>query len=116
MLAWQAPWSAEGGGTLGVFRPGRIGNAALVWLGCLASGAWAQYPAGPQVTKDGTAVLLQDYASLPLSSRTTSTYPPPINFASQLGRVNFLQSEPANAPQSQSRFFVNDMNRNLYLL
>jgi len=30
--------------------------------------AWAQYPAWPQITKDGTAVLLQDYASLPPSS------------------------------------------------
>jgi hypothetical protein len=78
--------------------------------------AWAQYPAGPQITKDGTAVLLQDYASLPLSSRTTGSYPPAIDFASQLGRVNFLRSEPANAPLSSSRFFVNDLNRNLYIL
>src|SRR5438876_3059269 len=78
--------------------------------------AWAQYPSGPQITKDGTAVLLQDYASLPLSSRTTGSYPPPINFADQLGRANFLRSEPANAPQSSSRFFVNDLNRNLYIL
>jgi hypothetical protein len=78
--------------------------------------AWAQYPSGPQITKDGTAVLLQDYASLPLSSRTTGSYPSPINLAGQLGRVNFLRSEPANTPQSSSRFFVNDMNRNLYIL
>src|SRR5207247_6898032 len=78
--------------------------------------AWAQYPSGPQLTKDGTAVLLQDYASLPLSSRTTGSYPPPINYADQLGRVNFLRSEPAAAPQSSSRFFVNDLNRNLYIL
>ncbi|MFL6514221.1 MAG: PQQ-dependent sugar dehydrogenase [Chthoniobacterales bacterium] len=75
-----------------------------------------QYPAGPQVAKDGTAVSLEDFASLPLSSRTTSTYPPPINFAGQLGRVNFLRSEPSDAPLSGSRFFVNDLNRNLYLL
>ena len=32
---------------------------------------WAQYPSGPQITKDGTAVVLQDYASLPLSSSFT---------------------------------------------
>ena len=50
--------------------------------------------------------------SLPLSTRTAGSYPPPINFADQLGRVNFLRSEPANAPESTFRFFVNDLNRN----
>jgi hypothetical protein len=60
--------------------------------------------------------LLQDYASLPLSSRTIGSYPPPIDFTNQLGRVNFLRSEPATAPRSSSRFFVNDLNRNLYIL
>jgi hypothetical protein len=78
--------------------------------------AWAQYPAGPQITKDGTAVALQDFASVPVSSRTTGSYPPATNYASQLGRVNFLRSEPTNAPLWASRFFVNDLNRNLYLL
>jgi len=78
--------------------------------------ARAQYPSAPQIFKDGTAVVVEDYASLPLSSVTTGTYPPPINYASQLGRVNFLRSEPANAPLSGSRFFVNDMNRFLYIL
>ena len=92
------------------------GGLLLVSLTVGTRTAWAQYPSGPQIIKDGTAVLLQDYASLPLSSRTTGSYPPPINFAGQLGRVNFLRSEPANAPQSSSRFFVNDQNRNLYIL
>ena len=78
--------------------------------------AWAQYPSAPQIGKDGTAVLLEDYASVPLSSKTTSGYPPPINFADQLARVNVLRSEPANAPHASSRFFVNDSNRNLYIL
>jgi len=54
--------------------------------------------------------------SLPVSSRTSGSYPPPIDFADQLGRVNFLRSEPANAPESPVRFFVNDLNRNLYIL
>ena len=93
-----------------------LGGLLLVSLPVGTRTAWAQYPAGAQVAKDGTAVLLQDYASLPLSSRTSGSYPPPINFAGQLGRVNFLRSEPASAPQSSSRFFVNDMNRNLYIL
>src|SRR4051812_3661061 len=80
--------------------------------GVVVSAAQA-YPSGPQIGKDGTAVVLQDYASLPLSSRTAGTYPPPIDFAGQLARVNFLRSEPPGAPQSSSRFFVNDNNRNL---
>lgn len=85
---------------------------------CLAStpAAHAQYPTGPQIAKDGTAVSIEDYASLPLSSRTTGSYPPPINFSDELGRVNFLRSEPRSAPLSASRFFVNDPNRNLYIL
>jgi hypothetical protein len=78
--------------------------------------AHAQYPAGFQIFKDGTAVALQDFASLPLSSRTGSTYPPPINYSDQLGRVNFLRSEPSNAPLAATRFFVNDLNRSLYIL
>ena len=41
--------------------------------------ARAQYPAGPQIAKDGTTVLLQNYASLPLSSRTSDACRPPIS-------------------------------------
>ena len=40
----------------------------MVWS---STGLAAQYPSGPQVAKDGTAVLLQDYVSLPVSSRTS---------------------------------------------
>jgi hypothetical protein len=72
--------------------------------------------AQPQITKDGTAAVLQDYARVPLSSTTTGNYPPPIDFSNQLGRANRLRSEPPNAPNSSSRFFVNDQNRNLYIL
>ncbi|MGH9199285.1 MAG: hypothetical protein ACRD1T_26595, partial [Acidimicrobiia bacterium] len=98
-------------------RCGVVGRGLLlVGLTAGMSTVWAQYPAAPEVTKDGTAVVLEDYASLPLSSRTTGVYPPPLNFADQLGRVNFLRSEPANAPQSSSRFFAPDNNRNLYIL
>src|SRR4051794_14902004 len=60
----------------------------------------AQYPSAPEVTKDGTTVMLEDYASVPLSSRTTSGYPPNIDFSGQLSRVNFLRSEPGDAPES----------------
>ncbi len=78
--------------------------------------AFAQYPASHQIAKDGTAIVLEDYASLPLSSRTTGAYPPPINYANQLGRVNFLRAEPTNAPLAATRLFVCDLNRNLYIL
>jgi hypothetical protein len=82
----------------------------------------AQYPSAPQVAKDGTAVLLQDWVFAPLSSRTPNSgynysfYPPSIDYADQIGRVNFLRAEPTNAPLAATRYFVCDMNRNLYIL
>jgi glucose/sorbosone dehydrogenase len=92
--------------------------SAPLFFCCFIAGALtanAQYPSGPQIAKDGTAVSVEEFANLPLSSRTTGTYPPPIDFAGQLGRVNFFRSEPGNA-LSSSRFFVNDLNRNFYIL
>ena len=88
----------------------------VYWLIIGPSVGSAQYPSGPQISKNGIAISIEEYANLPLSSRTTGTYPPPINFEGQLGRGNFLRSEPADAPSSASRFFVNDLNRNLYIL
>src|SRR5713101_3381439 len=96
----------------------------LVLLGGGVAGlsvVWAQYsgeyPSSSQVTKNGTAVLVEDYANPPLSSyMRTGTYPPPIDFPGMLGRVKALRSEPANAPLSASRFFVVDLNGNLYTL
>jgi len=84
--------------------------------------AWAQYPlqypSAPQITKDGTAILVEDYANPPLSSVTgeNETYPPPIDYGDMLARVNMLRSEPPNAPRASSRFFVTDQNGNLYIL
>ena len=77
---------------------------------------WGQYPSAPEITKDGTAVLLEDYASLPLASPVMDIYPPPIDYYVQLGRINSLRSEPADAPGSASRFFVNDASAILYIL
>jgi hypothetical protein len=82
---------------------------------------WAQYPlqypSAPQVFKDGTAILIEDYANVPLSSQLNDhPYPPPIDYHGQLGRVVSLRSEPANAPLSSTRLFVCDMNGNLYIL
>lgn len=82
---------------------------------------WAQYPlqypSMSQVTKDGTALLIEDYANPPLSSQMGDhAYPPPIDYKGMLARVNTLRSEPANAPLAATRFFVADMNGNLYTL
>ena len=78
------------------------------------------YPSVPQIAKDGTAVLLENFARAPLSSRTLTgvTYSPtnPIIYSDQLCRLNFMRPEPANAPGFGSRFFVCDQNRNLYIV
>ena len=88
-------------------------------LACLAAApaAFAQYPTQSQVSKDGTAVMLEDYATPPLSSATyggaNSTA---IDYKGQLGRVNTLRTEPVGAPLASSRIFVDDQNGTLYIL
>jgi len=77
----------------------------------------AEYPSKPQISMDGTEILVEDYASLPQSSFTNMLpYPPPFDPAGQFARENALRSEPANAPRSASRIFVVDGNGNLYIL
>jgi hypothetical protein len=100
-------------------------RSARIYLGfgllacCFAAvpAAFAQYPTQSQVSKDGTAVMLEDYANPPLSSAThggaNSTA---IDFKGQLGRITSLRPEPANAPLAASRIFVNDQNGTLYIL
>src|SRR5437870_13385873 len=79
-----------------------------------------KYPAESQLKKDGTAILLEDFANLPLSSPTnggvTGVTSAAINFRAQLGRANYLRSEPANAPRAASRSFVVDQSSTLYIL
>lgn len=76
-----------------------------------------EYPTQSMVSKDGTAVLLEDYANPPLSSMTHGGMPAgPMDFKGQLGRMNSLRSEPANAPMAASRYFVDDQNGTLYVL
>jgi glucose/sorbosone dehydrogenase len=82
-----------------------------------ASLAQAQYPTQSQVGKDGTAVLVEDYTPLPLSSPThRGAAQSGIDYKGQLGRVTSLRSEPANAPLAASRFFVDDENGTVYIL
>ena len=77
----------------------------------------AQYPSRSQISKDGTTVLLEDYADLPFSAATHGgSSPGAIDYKAQLGRVTSLRSEPANAPLASSRFFVDDQSSTLYIL
>jgi hypothetical protein len=61
----------------------------------------------------GRAARLRKSTVVEFDNRQLST---PIDFSTQLGRANYLHSEPPNASNSASRFFVNDQNRNLYIL
>jgi hypothetical protein len=107
----------------------RTKHLGEICLGCMllagffaaASTVWAQYPAqypsSSQVPKDGTAVLLEDYATLPASSPTRGgASNRPVDYKGQLGRVNSMRSEPSNAPLANSRFFVNDESGTIYIL
>lgn len=104
-------------------RFARLGIAIGLLAGYLASvsAIFAQYPkeypTQSMVSKDGTAVLVEDYANPPLSSMTHGGMPAgPMDFKGQLGRMNSLRSEPPNAPMAASRYFVDDQNGTLYVL
>jgi hypothetical protein len=110
-------------------RRGMLGHSVRLYVGIVvlaglllrpstARGQYPlDYPSQSQITKDGTALLLEDYADAPLSSLLgDGPYPPAINFQEMLSRINALRSEPANAPGFSSRFFVNDLNGVLYTL
>jgi hypothetical protein len=86
--------------------------------GQIATASETVYPAKPEVVFDGTAVLVEDYASLPISTarKEADPYPPPTNFNVQLGRPTSMRSEPSGAPMAGKRFFVMDQNGILYTL
>jgi hypothetical protein len=94
-----------------------LGFGLLAGILSVVPAGYAQYPTTFQITKDGTTVMLEDYATPPLSSAThggdTATE---INFKGQLGRVTALRAEPANAPLAASRIFVDDQNGTLYIM
>src|ERR1700722_4990882 len=101
-------------------RPAQIfcGIASLAILLLSFPVAWAQYPlqypSSSQVTMDGTAILIEDFANPPLSSAMGDhAYPPPIDYKGMLARLNTRRSEPANAPLASTRFFAADTNGNL---
>src|ERR1700686_3069881 len=102
-----------------VTRSARIRLGFGLLTCCLAAvpAAFAQYPTQSQVSKDGTAVLLEDYANPPLSNATHSgANATAIDYKLQLGRVTSMRAEPANAPLASSRIFVNDQSGTLYIL
>lgn len=80
--------------------------------------AQISYPSTFQIVRGGAAVIIEDYAALPLSGRggSVSNFNPAPVLSDQLARVTFVRAEPTNAPLSNQRFFVVDMNRNLYVL
>ena len=101
---------------------GRWAAKRAVWSGLIAlvaaGAAMAQsitYPTAPQITDRDVPgqirIRLQDYATAPdtATSATDRT-------AAQVARINFMRSEPANAPDYASRYFVPDLNGNLYTL
>jgi glucose/arabinose dehydrogenase len=95
-----------------------LGIFAVAVVIAVVSGATAQtitYPTGPQITdRDAPGqikVRLEDYAVAP----DTATSPTD-RTAAQVARINYMRSEPANAPDYSSRYFVPDLNGNLYTL
>ena len=91
--------------------------ALFTWFLAAAAVVSGQYPGSFQVTKDGTSIVIEDYATVPPSSlMRDNPYPAPLDARGQVSRVNALVSEPADAPQSAGRFFVIDQNGVLYTL
>src|SRR5271169_1165425 len=102
-----------------VTPPARIRLGFGLLAICLAAtpAALAQYPTHSMVGKDGTTVMLVDYANPPLSNATHSgANATAIDYKLQLGRVSSMRAEPANAPLASSRIFVNDQSGTLYIL
>jgi hypothetical protein len=94
-----------------------IGFGLLAGILAAAPATFAQYPSQSQVSKDGTAVMLEDYANPPLSNATHSgANMAAIDYKLQLGRVTSMRAEPANAPLVAKRIFVNDQSSTLYIL
>ena len=94
-----------------------VGFGLLALCIAAAPAAVAQYPSQPQVSKDGTTVMLEDYANPPLSNAThAGANPAGIDYKAQLGRITSLRAEPANAPLASKRIFVNDQSGTLYIL
>src|SRR5258708_28684295 len=94
-----------------------LGFGLLACCFVIAPAAFAQYPTQSQVSKDGTAVMLEDYANPPISNATHSgANSTAIDYKLQLGRVTSMRPEPANPPLAAPRLFVNHQNTTPYIL
>src|ERR1700746_3383640 len=94
-----------------------LGVGLLTSILAVSPSALAQYPTKSQVSKDGTAVMLEDYANPPLSNATHSgANTAAIDYKLQLGRITSMRAEPDNAPLAAKRIFVNDQSSTLYIL
>jgi subtilase family serine protease len=89
--------------------------AFLVTSAVLSSGG-VQYPPAPEIVRGDVAVVLENWARVPLSSTTPSRYPPPINYRDALSRVSVMRFEPGGMPVGATRMFVGDLNRSLAIL
>ena len=96
----------------------RLGFGLLAFFLAAVPAAFAQYPTHSTVGKDGTAVMLEDYANPPLSNATHSG-------ANYDGHRLQAATRPRHTPCERSRptlrspprgFFVDDQNGTLYIL
>jgi hypothetical protein len=99
-----------------VRRVSRLSALLVIAATIVLQTAGSIYPTGSQVPREDLAIVLQDYARVPLSSRTDGAYPPSIDYSDQLSRVSVLRYEPGTAGQFANRVFVADLNRNLYIV
>ena len=102
--------------TMTIKAPAAAAALAMLWAAATPA-QQAPFPAAAQIRKDGTAVRIEDYASLPPSSlRLEGPYPARFDPRGQLGKSNMLVQEPAGAPRAAERLFVVEQNGILYLL
>lgn len=101
------------GSTTGSLR--KVVVALLVASGALYSGG-VEYPPAAQIVRGDVAIVLDDWARVPLSSTTPNTYPPPIDYREALSRVSVMRFEPGNTTVFVGRTFVGDLNRSLAIL
>lgn len=97
----------------------------LMYAGCAAlsfglAGAHvrsADLPSNSEIRRDGVALVLEDYASLPLSSPTRAGLDSTtVDFQKLLGRATLLRDEPSGSPHAGTRLLVDDQSGTLYFL
>jgi hypothetical protein len=89
---------------------------ALLVASVTVSSGGVQYPPVAQIVRGDLAVVVEDWARVPLSSTTPNTYPPSIDYQEALSRVSVMRFEPGNTPAFVNRVFVGDLNRSLAIL